>query len=194
MEGAEDMEFCVGAPQNGACRCVAPFSRYGFGAIAKVRRRVFVPPIARYARIRGKLALRFRQGVLRLGASNVAMSYAMALFCKTHRQNPSASFPTGAAGGTKHAVSPALTHRGSKGAHGFTMAGVFRGGRSSNIFNSLIEDVAPSSSGSSRSAPSMKKRPLEVDLERALSWTLNVMSWGLAHFSSRDIVKEGSSR
>jgi hypothetical protein len=59
----------------------------------------FVPPIARYARIRGKLALRFRQGVLRLGASNVAMSYAMALFCKTHRYIRSASFPPGAAGG-----------------------------------------------------------------------------------------------
>ena len=88
-------------PQNGACRCVAPFSRYGFGAIARVRRRVFVPPIARYARIRGKLALRFRQGVLRLGASNVAMSFAMALFCKTHRYIRSASFPPGAAGGDK---------------------------------------------------------------------------------------------
>ena len=36
--------------------------------------------------------------------------------------------PLAQPGWTKHAVSPALAHRGSKGAHRFTMAGVFRGG------------------------------------------------------------------
>ena len=57
-EGVEEMEFCVFAPpkrrcfkrqvsqQAGslACHGEAKFSKYGLGAIARVRRRVFAPP------------------------------------------------------------------------------------------------------------------------------------------------------
>ena len=113
-EGVEEMEFCVFAPpkrrcfkrqvsqQAGslACHGEAMCLKYGFGAIARVRRRVFAPHRSLRSD-RGETRASIQGGVLRLGASSVAMSYATAPFCKTHRQNRSASFPLGAAGGDK---------------------------------------------------------------------------------------------
>jgi hypothetical protein len=56
------------------------------------------------------------------------MSFAMAPFAKLIAKIQARVSPLAQPGGTKHAVSPALAHRGSKGAHRFTIAGVFRGG------------------------------------------------------------------
>ena len=98
-EGVEDIRTL--APPKRRLPLCSTVLKVWFWSYSQGETARFCPPHRSLRSDRGETRASIQGGVLRLGASSVAMSFATAPFCKTHRQNPSASFPTGAAGGDK---------------------------------------------------------------------------------------------